>query len=96
MSDLKVDYELLSSTEKTLSSLVGDFQNIESSTGDYDSALGSPDVQSAMGHFAGNWETHRKQIVSSMQSLGSMVAAAKTHFQNTDAKIAASVTANSK
>lgn len=93
MSDLKVDYELLSSTEKTLASLVGDFQNLESSTGDYNGALGSPDVQSAMGHFAGNWETHRRQIVASMQSLGKAVAAAKTNFQNTDAKLAASVTA---
>lgn len=96
MSDLKVDYELLSSTEKTLASLVGDFQNLESSTGDYDSALGSPDVQSAMGNFAGNWDYHRKQIVTSMQTLGKMVAAAKTHFQNRDASLAASVTAKSK
>lgn len=90
MADLKVDYELLSSTEKTLSILEGEFRNIQSSTGT-GAALGSSDIEGAMASFAGNWNDHRRQLVSSMQSLGQLVSAARTHFQQADDKLAASV-----
>jgi hypothetical protein len=92
MADLKVDYQLLDSIERNLSSLVSQFENIETQTGSYDAAMGSGDIAGAMGNFAGNWEYHRKQIVSSMQSLGQMVNATKKHFQDTDDKLKASLT----
>ena len=91
MADLKVNYDLLDSTERTLSSLVSEFQNIETDTGSYGSAMGSGDVDGAMGNFAGNWDYHRKQLVGSMQSLGKMVSATKKHFRDTDDKLASSV-----
>lgn len=92
MADLKVDYQLLDSIERNLSNLVSQFENIEAQTGSYDSAFGSSDISGAMGNFAGNWDSHRKQIVSSMKSLGQMVSATKKHFQDADDKLAASLT----
>jgi hypothetical protein len=41
-----------------------------------------------MGSFAGNWDSHRKQLTDSMQSLSSLVSAARKHFQDTDGKLA--------
>jgi hypothetical protein len=92
MADLKVDYQLLDSIERNLTSLVSQFQNIEVQTGSYDAAFGSSDITSAMGNFAGNWDYHRKQMISSMESLGQMVTATKKHFQDTDDKLKASLT----
>lgn len=94
MADLKVDYALLSSTESTLSSLIGEFSRIESSTGSYDGALGSGDIEGAMGSFAGNWDSHRKQLTDSMRSLGDLVSAARKHFQDADGKLASQLTAS--
>ena len=87
LADLKVDYQLLDSIESSLSSLLSEFQNIQASTGAYDGAMGSPDVASAMDGFAGNWNDHRKSLVSSMQSLGKMVSETRRQFQNADNKL---------
>lgn len=52
MADLKVDYQLLDSIEHSLSSLLSEFQNIQTQTGGYDGAMGSGDAASAMDGFA--------------------------------------------
>lgn len=92
MADLKVDYQLLDSIERSLSTLVSEFQNIQAQAGGYDGAMGSADIAGAMGSFAGNWDYHRKQIVGSMQSLGQMVSQTRKHFQDTDSRLKASLT----
>ncbi|MGH3166374.1 MAG: hypothetical protein ACRDN0_10835 [Trebonia sp.] len=92
MADLKVDYQLLDSIERNLSNLVSQFEHIETQTASYDGALGSGDIAGAMGNFSGNWDYHRKQMVSSMQALGQMVSSTKQHFQDTDTKLASSLT----
>jgi hypothetical protein len=92
MADLKVDYQLLDSIESNLSNLVSQFENIETDTSSYDGAMGSGDIVGAMGSFSGNWDYHRKQMLSSMQNLGTMVSQTKQHFQDTDTKLAASLT----
>lgn len=92
MADLKVDYQLLDSIERSLSTLVSEFQNIQAQTGGYDGAMGSADIAGAMGSFAGNWDYHRKQIAGSMQSLGQMVSQTRKHFQDTDNRLKASLT----
>lgn len=92
MSDLKVDYQLLDSIESSLSSLLSGFQNIKAQTGGYDGAMGSSAIVSAMDGFAGNWDDHRKNLVSSIQALGTMVGETKEHFQGTDNKLSKSLT----
>jgi hypothetical protein len=92
MADLKVDYQLLDSIERNLSSLVSEFQNIEVQEGSYDSAMGSGDIVGAMGNFAGNWDYHRKKLVSSMEALGTMVSETRQSFQKTDCQLASSLT----
>jgi uncharacterized protein YukE len=91
MADLKVDYQLLDSTERTLSSLVSEFQNIKAQEGSYDGAMGSGDIASAMDGFAGNWDYHRQKLVGSMQALGKMISESKDQFQKTDHHMASSL-----
>jgi hypothetical protein len=88
MADLKVEFDLLDSAEKTLTSLTSEFQNIKTSTGDYDGALGSGDIAGAMGSFSGNWDYHRGKLVGSMQALGQMIGESKKQFHATDNKLA--------
>ena len=88
MADLKVDYQLLDSTERSLSSLVSEFQNMQAQEDAYSGAMGSGDIASAMNGFATNWNKHKKNLVSSMQALGKMVSETKQQFQKTDTKLA--------
>jgi uncharacterized protein YukE len=92
MADLKVDYQLLDSTEHTLTSLTSEFQNIKAQTGSYDGAMGSGDIASAMDSFAGNWDYHRQKLVGSMQALGKMISESRQQFTKTDTKLAKSLT----
>ena len=92
MADLKVDYQLLDSIERSLTSLQSEFQNIKAQTGSYDGAMGSGDVASAMDGFSGNWDDHRKDLLNSIQSLGKMVSETKQQFQQADNKLKSSLT----
>jgi hypothetical protein len=92
VADLKVDYQLLESIESSLSSLLSEFQNIQTQTGGYDGAMGSSAVASAMDGFAGNWNHHRQSLITSMQSLGKMVSETIQQFQKTDKTLASSLT----
>src|SRR5215469_7723620 len=67
MADLKVDYQLLDSTERNLSDLISQFQNIKAQTSDYNGAMGSGDIAGAMGSFAGNWDYHRKKLIGPLR-----------------------------
>jgi hypothetical protein len=92
LADLKVDYQLLDSIESSLSSLLSEFQNIKAQTGGYDGDMGSGAVASAMDGFAGNWDDHRKNLISSIQSLGKMVSETKQQFRNADDKLSKTLT----
>jgi hypothetical protein len=96
MADLKVDYQLLDSVERRLTSLQGEFQNIKAQTSGYDGSMGSGDVASAMDGFSGNWDDHRKTLLSSIESLGKMVSETITQFQQTDSKLKNSLTQKAK
>lgn len=92
MPDLRVDYGLLSQTEKTLSSLHGELSNCEAQVGAYDSDWGSDDVRNAMGGFTSNWEEHRKKLLSSMEATGQLVSTSLGTFRKLDQKLAADAT----
>ena len=90
MPDLKVDYQLLESTERTLSSLVSEFQNMQAQESAYDWALGSGSIASAMNGFATNWNDNKKSLLNSMQTIGKMVSETVQQFKTTDTKLASS------
>lgn len=92
MSDLKVDYQALSFTHHTLGELVTQFGDIQTQQSHYDWAMGSGAVAGAMDNFAGNWNYHRKQLLSSMNDLDTMVATALEQFPKTDDQLAKSLT----
>jgi len=96
MADLKVDYQLLDSTERTLSSLTSEFQHIKARESGYDGAMGSGDVASAMDSFAGNWDYHRDKLAGSMQALGKMINESKKKFTETDSTLARSLVSKKK
>jgi len=90
MPDLKVDYQLLESTERTLSSLISEFQNMQAQESAYSGAMGSGPIAAAMNGFADNWSDNKKSLVNSMQALGKMVSATLQQFKQTDTKLASS------
>ena len=90
--DLKVNYQLLDEAERSLSSLLQGFNSLQAQEQGFDGALGSGELASAMDGFAGNWDYHRRQLVSSMESLGKMVQDCKQKFQSTDTKLKSSLT----
>jgi hypothetical protein len=90
MPDLKVDYQLLESTERTLSSLVSEFQNMQAQESAYSGAMGSGPIAAAMDGFAANWNNNKKSLVNSMQGLGKMVSETLQQFKQTDTKLATS------
>lgn len=96
MPDLKVDYQLLESTERTLSSLVSEFQNMQAQESSYNWAMGSGPIAAAMNGFADNWNDNKKSLVSSMQTLGTMVSETVKQFKATDTKLASSQTTSTK
>ena len=96
MADLKVDYQLLGSTERTLSSLTSGFQRIKARESGYDGAMGSGDIASAMDSFAGNGDHHRDKPVGSMQALGRMINESKKKFTETDSNLASSLVSKKK
>jgi hypothetical protein len=88
MPDLKVEFDLLDSAEKTLTNLTSEFQNIKAQENGYEGAMGSGDIAGALGSFSGNWDYHRDKLVGSMQALGKMVNESKKQFHETDNKLA--------
>jgi hypothetical protein len=91
MADLKVEFSLLDSASKTLTSLTSEFQNIKAQASDYDGAMGSGDIVGAMGSFSGNWDYHRDKLVGSMQALGKMISESSKQFHGTDNQLASSL-----
>ena len=86
--DLKVDYDLLEATHKTLTSLASEFGNLKASTSGYDAAMGSGTITGAMGSFSGNWDYHRDKLVGNMQKLDGMITESVKQFMDTDKQAA--------
>jgi hypothetical protein len=87
VADLLVDYQLLASVTRTLSSLAGEFAHVDQ-VGGYDAAYGSGAVTAAMGNFSRNWSSHRMTLLSEMANLGQLTEAAERRFRQADGKLA--------
>ncbi|HMG65842.1 MAG TPA: hypothetical protein VK599_23080 [Streptosporangiaceae bacterium] len=92
MSDLMVDFSILQTTEKTLTSLHAEFSDIKAQERVYDSEWGSGDVKDAMHSFTDNWDDHRKNLLNTISNVGKLVSESISAFQQTDGKLADGVT----
>jgi hypothetical protein len=92
---LKVEFDLLTSTEKTLTGLHSEFSDIKAQERAYDSEWGSGDVEGAMHSFTDNWDDHRKSLLNSIANVGKLVSESISAFQKTDHQLAADVTPKS-
>jgi uncharacterized protein YukE len=86
--DLKVEYDILEQTEKTLNSLRSEFDNCEAQERVYDPEWGSGDVKDAMHSFTDNWKKNREHLQKSIESVGKLVSESIEAFKKADAKLA--------
>ena len=91
VADLRVDYQVLASIVRTLSTLAGEFAHIGDQVSDYDPAYGSGAVTTAMANFSGNWSNHRRTLLAEMGNLGQLTEAAERRFRQADGKLASDV-----
>jgi hypothetical protein len=88
MADLVVDYNLLESTAGSLNLLMGEFKNASKIVTSYQSSIGDPDLVGALDEFASDWQVHRDQLLSSMQSVYDMATKSHKAFVEADDKLA--------
>ncbi len=84
MADLRVDYQLLAWTTRTLSVLASEFAHAGDELSSHDQAYGSGAIAAAMGTFAGNWSDRRTTLLRAMEHLGQLTAATEQRFRRAD------------
>jgi hypothetical protein len=90
MSDLKVDYDLLSEFETNLQYVEQSFDGLHDEVHGLDGGdgWGSDDIRGAMGSFSDDWSYHRSKLESSIKTLLKMVTTTKGTFQQADQQLA--------
>lgn len=86
--DLVVDLPLLEQTAGALSMLIEEFNNSDKIVSSYHASVGDPTLTSALDDFANDWSVHRKDLVSSMQSVYQMATKSHKAYIDTDDKLA--------
>lgn len=84
MPDLKVDFEVLRSSQKTLSQLKSDFDNIENRRDDTRNIWGHESIRDAMDEFASNMDHHREDLSKSIDATGKKVESTIHTFEKAD------------
>jgi hypothetical protein len=93
--DLKVDYELLEGSGRTLSQMQSQLENLSDWSHSTEGCWGSGEIASAMSdHFAGNWNSHRKRMIEAMKSLSELCEKSVKEFRELDSKQAHELTAH--
>jgi hypothetical protein len=88
MGDLVVDLDLLASTAGALSMLVEEFSNASKIVTSYQGAVGDPTLISALQAFAGDWQVHREDLLSSMEAVYKMATQSRKAYIATDDQLA--------
>lgn len=84
MSDLKVDFTLLSTSAKQLATLRREFGQLDEWKGDITSVVGASELKKAMTDFIDNWDKNRKRLLKDLETVGKMVEGTRDAFQNLD------------
>jgi hypothetical protein len=86
--DLVVDLPLLEQTAGSLSMLIEEFNNAGKIVSSYHASVGDPTLTGALDDFANDWSVHRKDLVSSMQSVYQMATKSHKAYIDTDDNLA--------
>ncbi|MDQ0715407.1 hypothetical protein QFZ55_004859 [Streptomyces luteogriseus] len=88
MSDLVVDFGLLSTSAKQLKAIQTEFRNLADWRDDIESAVGAPALKEAMTEFIDNWDDNRKRLLESLEAVGKMVEGTRDAFKGLDDDLA--------
>ncbi|WP_405915651.1 hypothetical protein [Streptomyces sp. NBC_00728] len=72
MSDLIVDDDLLMKSARNLKKIQYEFENTDRHQRDLKGIWGSGPIAGAMDAFADNWDYHRKQLLDSIKTVGTL------------------------
>jgi hypothetical protein len=86
--DLVVDFGLLENTDHALGVLATEFKDASAIVSDYSADVGAPVLIGALEAFATDWNAHRAQLLSSIQSVRQLAAEGEKQFRATDGKLA--------
>jgi len=86
--DLRVNVNLLVESESRLKNLKKEFKNIGNRTDDMRPYWGSGDIADAMDEFVDNWDDYRAKMLSSIDTVGSLVKSSVDGFSGLDGDLA--------
>jgi hypothetical protein len=96
MSDLVVDFDLLSTSAKQLKAIQTEFRNLAEWKDDIKSVVGAPGLKDAMTDFIDNWDDNRKRLLESLDTVGKMVEGTRDAFKGLDDDLAKAGSGKSK
>lgn len=88
MSDLIVDFDLLSTSAKQLNTIQREFKNLDDWKDEIKSVVGASELKEAMTDFIDNWDDNRKRLLESLESVGKMVEGTRDTFKSLDDELA--------
>jgi uncharacterized protein YukE len=90
VEDLRVDYYALEDSERTLSTLKSEFDDIENRRDDTSGVWGHDGVKDAMDEFAGNMDYNRGKLSEKLTEVGGKIANTLETFRSADEELAKS------
>jgi hypothetical protein len=84
MTDLKVDYAVLDTSESALARIAAEFESAPHHRDQLSDIWGSSEVADAMREFVDNWDRHRNGLLKSIKNVGSLCAATTAGFRECD------------
>jgi hypothetical protein len=88
MADLVVDLSLLDSTDHALGVLASEFKGASAILSGYADGIGAPALIAALDQFCTDWNTHREQLLSSINDVRELAREGGAQFRATDDTLA--------
>ncbi|MFF5159865.1 hypothetical protein ACFY3N_27195 [Streptomyces sp. NPDC000348] len=88
MSDLTVDFTLLSTSAKQLKAIQKEFKELNEWKDDIKSVVGASELKEAMTDFIDNWDDNRKSLLEDLENVGKMVDGTRDAFKGLDDELA--------
>lgn len=86
--DLKVNVDLLVSSELRLKSLKRELKGLGNRIDDMRPYWGSGEIEGAMGEFVDNWDDNRRKLLNSINTVGEMIKSTIDGFSGLDKDLA--------
>ncbi|MYR24839.1 hypothetical protein GTW68_01165 [Streptomyces sp. SID4945] len=88
MTDLRVDLALLGRSADRLARLHREFRDIDDRADDLARLVGSAELATAVRAFAANWDDNRSRLLTSLDTVGRLLAHSRDSFSTHDADLA--------